>query len=108
MPFKCCVLGCKYEGKNGFHSFPSDQSAAAQWIELSQVKKKDTLMDRSKNKALSHSFYLICKNHFKPSDYDSNGNGDRRLKKGVVPSLCLPNVLLSIEMEHDYTPVNLF
>lgn len=106
MPFKCCVLGCKYEGKNGLHSFPADQSVAAKWIELSQVKQKDALVDRSEKKTLSHSFYLICKNHFKPSDYDSNVHGDGRLKKGVVPSLCLSNALLSIQREHDYTPVN--
>lgn len=105
MPFKCCVLGCKYEAKNGLHSFPSDQSVAAKWIELSQVKKADMLLDRSKNKTLSHSFYQICKKHFFPDDYVSNVNGDRRLKKGAIPSLCLPNTLLSIEREHDYTTV---
>lgn len=106
MTFKCCVLGCNYEGKNGFHSFPSDQAVAAKWIEFSQAKQPDTLLNRSKNKSLSHSFYLICKNHFKPTDYESNVNGDRRLKKGVIPSLCLPKILLSIKKEHDYSPVN--
>lgn len=106
MPFKCCVLGCKYEGKSGLHSFPSDQTVAAQWIELSQVKKPDILIDRSNKKTLSHSFYHICQKHFKPSDYVSNGNGDQRLKKGTIPSQCLPKILMSIEMEHDYAPVN--
>lgn len=105
MPYKCCVLGCKYEGKNGLHSFPSDHSVAVKWIEFSQVKKADMLLDRSKNKTLSHSYYQICKNHFIPDDYVSNVNGDGRLKKGSIPSLCLPNALLSIEKEHDYTPV---
>ncbi|KAJ6642789.1 hypothetical protein Bhyg_07743, partial [Pseudolycoriella hygida] len=29
-------------------------------------------------------------------------NGDRRLKKGAVPSLCLSDVLLIVKTEHDY------
>ncbi len=101
------MLGCKYEGKNGFHSFPSDQTVTAKWIEFAQVKKPDVLIDRSKQKSLSHSHYQLCRNHFNPiDDYESNVNGDRRLKKGVIPSRCSPNILLSVEREHDYSPVN--
>lgn len=106
MTFKCCVLGCSYEGGKGLHSFPSDQAVAVKWIELSQVKKPDKLIELLNHKKLSHSYYQICQKHFKPTDYVCNGNGDRRLKKGALPSQCVPNSLLSIEREHDYAPVN--
>lgn len=106
MPYKCCVLGCNYEGQKGFHSFPSDQVVAAKWVNVIKARNTEQLLNRLKAKKLSHSYNQICKKHFNPKDYVTV-NGDRRLKKGAIPSLCLPDLLLTIKKEHDYALVNL-
>lgn len=88
MVFECCVKGCGTIAKNGFHSFPSNKLVAEKWI---MAIKGFNLMDRLNTNNLSHSFYQICKKHFKDSDLQLNGKGQCVVKTNSIPSLFLPD-----------------
>lgn len=103
MVIRCVIRGCKTEGKSGFRSFPTNAVTAEKWVEDSI--KTSCLLDRIRQKKLARSFLKICSKHFKESDYETNPNGEKRLLKGVCPTLLLPNVL-RIHYEHNYTPVH--
>lgn len=101
MTIKCAVVGCRTEGKGkGFHAFPSNKEVASKWINATKAYE---LIDRFNDNKLSRSWYKVCNKHFKESDYETNPNGDRRLLKGVIPSLLLPS---QTKIEHSYTLVN--
>lgn len=88
MVFVCSVKGCKTEGKNGFHSFPSNILAAERWVRAIQAWN---LVDRLKANKVSHSFYKVCRKHFKDTDFQLNGKGQIVVKADSTPSLFLPD-----------------
>lgn len=87
MVFTCCVKGCETIAKNGFHSFPSKKLIAERWI---IAIKAFNLEERLNENKLAHSFYKICKKHFKNTDFELNGKGQSVIKTDSVPSLFLP------------------
>ena len=79
--YKCCVIGCGFEGKTGFLSFPKSETESARrkiWIE---TLKLDSTKVTSNSK--------VCEKHFAPSDFLPKTNRIR-LKQGTNPSRNLP------------------
>lgn len=107
MVIRCAIRGCNTVGTSGFHSFPTNETAAKKWIDATGSVKKsyDILIERLRTNKLARSFIKICKKHFKECDYKTDANGERRLIKGAVPTLMLPNVL-RIKFEHNYSSVS--
>jgi hypothetical protein len=79
----CCVPQCKstYSVNVSFHHFPTyNDKLRSEWIRVLKIGKPVTLAMR------------VCGRHFKDSDFflKEHVNKAHKLKKNVVPSLCLP------------------
>lgn len=92
MAFGCCVPGCGETGNRNLHSFPKNEVQCSKWIAATMCFG----LDKS---TAWESYYKVCRKHFKPTDM-RNWN---LLKKGVVPSLMLPHIIV---MEHSYCTKN--
>lgn len=88
MVVECCVKGCETVAKNGLHSFQSNRLLAQRWI---TALKAFNLEDRLNSNTLAHSFYKVCRKHFKDTDFQLNGKGQTVVKADSVPSLFLPD-----------------
>lgn len=80
----CCVLGCNTAVYLPSHTFPKDASMMSKWRKAVYSKNIKDLSDEELRK------YVVCYKHFADSDYEATYKL-RRLKPGVIPSLCLNN-----------------
>ena len=94
MPAVCIVRGCRSVHVKGnknihFHKIPKDPEIGNRWIEI---------CDDHKNRISG----FVCSRHFERSAFERNLKyellglpvppGQKKLKKGAVPTLYLPNI----------------
>ncbi|KAL0129512.1 hypothetical protein PUN28_001640 [Cardiocondyla obscurior] len=80
----CCVRGCSTGVSLPSHTFPKDTIMLNKWKKAVYSEKIEGLTNEQLRKC------VVCYKHFADTDYEAMYRL-RRLKPGVVPSLCLPN-----------------
>lgn len=90
----CCVLGCPSGGNVPSHQFPKDPVLAHKWRTMIYSEKVKHLTDEQIKRC------AVCYRHFTDDDYLVTYKV-RKLKRGVTPSLNLPNNLSVDDSEID-------
>lgn len=99
MVLRCYMPGCTSKGRFGFHKFPANCETCMKWQQLSKRRNLDT-------KKLPNSHFRLCEKHFKDEDYLRSCNSSRRLKKGAVLCLLIPEES-SVYEEHSYIKLSI-
>lgn len=84
----CCVQGCPSGGDAPSHQIPKNPTLFQKWKSLIYSEKIQHLTDEQISKC------AVCYRHFADDDYLVTFRV-RKLKRGVAPSLNLPNILVS-------------
>lgn len=80
----CCVLGCPSGGDAPSHQIPKNPDLFQKWKSMIYSEKIQHLTDEQISKC------AVCYRHFADDDYLVTFRV-RKLKRGIVPSLNLPN-----------------
>lgn len=80
----CCVLGCPSGGDAPSHQIPKNPDLFQKWKNMIYSEKIQHLTDEQISKC------AVCYRHFADDDYLVTFRV-RKLKRGIVPSLNLPN-----------------
>lgn len=80
----CCVLGCPSGGDAPSHQIPKNPALFQKWKSIIYSEKIQHLSDEQISKC------AVCYRHFADDDYLVTFRV-RKLKRGIVPSLNLPN-----------------
>lgn len=81
----CCVLGCPSGGDAPSHQIPKNPALFQKWKSMIYSEKIKHLTDEQISKC------AVCYRHFADDDYLVTFRV-RKLKRGIAPSLNLPNV----------------
>ncbi|XP_011874673.1 PREDICTED: uncharacterized protein LOC105565795 [Vollenhovia emeryi] len=84
----CCVLGCPSGGDAPSHQIPKNPVLFQKWKNMIYSEKIQHLTDEQISKC------AVCYRHFADNDYLVTFRV-RKLKRGIIPSLNLPNKLTS-------------
>lgn len=85
----CCVLGCPSGGDVPSHQIPKNPALFQKWKSMIYSEKIQHLTDEQISKC------AVCYRHFADDDYLVTFRV-RKLKRGIAPSLNLPNKVSSI------------
>ncbi|XP_011064715.1 PREDICTED: uncharacterized protein LOC105152247 [Acromyrmex echinatior] len=80
----CCILGCPSGGDAPSHQIPKNPALFQKWKSLIYSEKIQHMTDEQISKC------AVCYRHFADNDYLVTFRV-RKLKRGVAPSLNLPN-----------------
>lgn len=81
----CCILGCPSGGDAPSHHIPKNPALFQKWKSVIYSEKMKNMTDQQISKC------AVCYRHFADDDYLLTFRV-RKLKRGVIPSLNLPNI----------------
>lgn len=91
MPAIYCGVSNCWKGSGKRHSFPNPEKNRVlfdKWVNLCGNSRLKS--ERTPNQVFTNC--RVCSLHFKPEDFGPN----QKLKKGVLPSLLLPGMLIGM------------